>query len=122
MTPAECMAEYARRTNSHHFAAVAELIADDAVYWFSDGSFHGTAEIERAFERTWAVIQHEEYAIEDLTWIAMDEQVATCIYRFRWQGIVDRRPQSGEGRGTSVLRKAGTRWQMIHEHLSPLPA
>jgi hypothetical protein len=35
------LAEYARRTNTHQFAAVAPLIAADAVYWFSDGSHRG---------------------------------------------------------------------------------
>jgi hypothetical protein len=45
------LAEYARRTNTHQFAAVAPLIAADAVYWFSDGSHRGLDSIRLAFER-----------------------------------------------------------------------
>jgi ketosteroid isomerase-like protein len=57
MTPTEVMRAYETRTNTHHFAHVAPLIADDAVYWFDDGSFVGIDAIAQAFERTWATIR-----------------------------------------------------------------
>ena len=115
------MEQYALRTNSHQFAAVAELIAEDAVYWFNDGSFVGLDAIQQAFERTWDYIREEVYEVEDVHWLAQDAKTAVCIYTFRWRGRVNDQSVQGSGRGTSVLRKTGDRWQVVHEHLSPMP-
>lgn len=121
MTAADFLREYERCTNSHQFNEVAPLIADDALFLFSEGSFQGKKEIKQAFERTWAYIQDEHYAIEQVQWLANDEQLAICCYVFRWQGRVEGQVRQGSGRGTSVLRKVGEQWQVIHEHLSQLP-
>ena len=122
MTPADFLREYEEKTNTHHFDNVAPLISDHAVFWFNDGSFHGLEEIRAAFEKTWSVIKEEHYAIEDVQWIAVGQEVAVCIYVFRWEGLINGHPQSGTGRGTSVLRKEDERWVVAHEHLSPMPA
>jgi hypothetical protein len=121
MTPVEFLHEVEQKTNTHRFEEVAPLIADNAIYWFNDGSFQGKAAIRAAFERTWAGIQDEQYAIEDVQWLVDDEAVAVCVYRFRWQGMVEGRQMEGMGRGTSVFQKVNDRWQVIHEHLSSLP-
>ena len=121
MTPFELMGEYERRTNTHNFDNVAELIAEDAVYWFNDGSFRGRDEIRGAFAKTWNHIQEEKYAIEDVHWLVNDERVAVCIYTFHWEGIVEGRVLAGSGRGTSVLEKREGRWLVVHEHLSHMP-
>ncbi len=120
-TPEQLMDEYALRTNTHQFSAVAELIAEDAVYWFNDGSFVGVDAIRQAFEKTWASIRDEIYSVEDVQWIGIDESVAACIYTFRWQGLVDGKTVRGSGRGTTVLRRRDGRWLVVHEHLSPFP-
>ena len=121
MTPVEFLRAYEQRTNTHHFEEVAPLIADNAVYWFNDGSFQGKDAIKQAFERTWAFIQDEYYAIEDVQWLVDDEHTAVCIYLFRWQGNVEGQIAQGMGRGTSVLEKVESHWLVIHEHLSSLP-
>ena len=121
MTPAEFLHEVEQKTNTHRFEEVAPLIADNAIYWFSDGSFYGKAAIKGAFERTWVWIQDEQYAIEDVQWLVDDESAAVCVYTFRWQGVVEGSQAQGMGRGTSVFQKVNDRWQVIHEHLSSLP-
>jgi ketosteroid isomerase-like protein len=121
MTPIEFLSVYEQRTNTHRFAEVAPLIAEDAIYWFSEGSFQGLAAIKQAFEKTWAYIQDEHYAIEQVQWLANDEQVAVCIYLFRWQGKVEGQLRQGIGRGTSVLQQFAAGWKVTHEHLSSLP-
>jgi ketosteroid isomerase-like protein len=121
MIPAEFMREYERRTNTHRFEEVAPLIAEHAVYWFSDGSFRGIDEIRRAFEETWAVIRDEVYSVEDVQWLVQSGNSAVCIYIFRWRGIVEGQQKQGMGRGTSVLTKIAERWQVVHERLSPIP-
>lgn len=122
MTLAEWLQEYAQRTNTHRFEEVAPLIAEDAVYWFSDGSFRGKDAIKQAFEKTWAFIQDEHYAIEDVQWLVDDERSAVCIYLFRWRGQVAGQTMQGAGRGTSILARRDGKWQVIHEHLSALPS
>jgi len=109
---------YEQATNSHDFDRVAPLIADDAVYWFSDGAHEGITAIRAAFEAAWATIVDEDYRISDVRWVAVDDTVATCIYAFRWSGVVDGQPRSGIGRGTNVLARRDGRWVMVHEHLS----
>jgi ketosteroid isomerase-like protein len=121
-TPTEFIREYERRANSHNFDNVAPLIAKDAVFWFNDGSFQGHDQIRGAFEKTWSAIKDEQYAIDDVSWIAVSEGVAVCLYRFHWKGYVNGQLVSGNGRGTSVLRRDGGGWRIAHEHLSPRPA
>ncbi len=53
-----------------------------------------------------------------MRWLAVDENVAACVYTFRWSGLIDGRPRSGRGRGTNVLARRDGSWVMIHEHLS----
>lgn len=111
--PKDFLNEYIRRTNLHQFDAVAPLIDDDAVYWFSSGSYRGLNAIQTAFERTWATIQNEQYAIEDLEWLMVDDLIATCIYTYRWKGSIDGVAREGTGRGTNVLRKDNEQWRIL---------
>ncbi|HLJ80087.1 MAG TPA: nuclear transport factor 2 family protein, partial [Ktedonobacterales bacterium] len=103
MSPQDFLRDYERQTNTHEFANVAPLLADDAVYWFDDGSFYGVDEIRDAFARTWAAIQNERYAIADVRWLWQDNDSAACIYTFSWQGTVNGGAEEGSGRGTSLL-------------------
>jgi len=121
MTPIEFLHEYERKINTHRFEEVAPLIADNAVYWFTDGSFQCKDAIKQAFEKTWAIIQDEHYTIEHMQWLVNNEHIAVCVYLFRWHGKVEGQLMERMGRGTSVLEKFNSRWKVIHEHLSSLP-
>ena len=112
------LALYGERINNHRFDDLVELISDEATFWFSEGSYSGEA-IRRAFERTWGQVADEHYWLEDMRWIALSESAASCIYRFRWRGMVGGEMHEGSGRGTSVLRKEAGGWKIVHEHLSP---
>lgn len=74
--------EYMRRTNKRQFDEVASLISEDAVYWFTDGSYRGQGAIRRVFEQTWSLIQDEQYSIDEVEWLSVDTRSATCIYTF----------------------------------------
>ena len=80
------MAEYERAANGHDLERILPLIADDATYWFTDGSYRGREEIAGALERTFAAIQDEVYEISELEWVALTEELAACRYRFSWRG------------------------------------
>lgn len=52
-TPQAVLAAYAELINRHDFSLLVPLIAEDAVFWSSSGSFIGIDAIRGAFERTW---------------------------------------------------------------------
>src|SRR5687768_8450973 len=109
---------YEQANNSHNWANVEPFIAKDATYWFTDGSFTGRDEIRTAIEATFMKIQDEVYEIKDVQWPTITDTNAVCTYRFYWQGTVDGKQTSGNGRGTNVLEKRNGSWQIVHEHLS----
>jgi len=112
------MRRYEQATNRHDFDQVAPLIADDATYWFTEGSYRGIDAIRAAIERTFATILDEVYEVGDLEWVAVANDLAVCRYTFSWRGVIDGRPASGQGRGTNVVVRRDGTWIMQHEHLS----
>lgn len=110
--------QYEQANNSHEIDRVVPLIAEDAVYWFSDGSYRGLDAITGAIERTFGTIHGEKYEIKDLEWVVLAADHAVCRYRFFWTGAVDGQPRSGKGRGTNVIVRRDGAWKMQHEHLS----
>lgn len=119
MSPTEFMHAYEVATNAHDLEGTLALIADDAVYLFSDQSSHiGKDAIRIALQVNFDAISNETYRIHDLRWLAASNEVAVCIYAFDWSGEIDRKPAGGSGRGTSVLRRVDGNWHVAHEHLS----
>jgi len=112
------MRAYEEANNSHDIGRVAPMIATDATYWFTDGCHEGRPQIEAAIGRTFATIKDETYEISELDWVVIAPEHAVCRYRFSWSGVVGGEPRSGQGRGTNVIVKNRTRWQIKHEHLS----
>lgn len=110
---------YAAATDGHRLEATLAMVADDAVYLFSDGTAHvGKAAIAAVLRHNFATIADETYRIRDVRWLVRTDDVACCVYVFAWTGMVDGRPTSGGGRGTSLLRRHGESWLVVHEHLS----
>ncbi|SED68820.1 nuclear transport factor 2 family protein [Streptomyces sp. Ag109_O5-10] len=116
---ASFIGKYERVNNSHDIEQVVPFIAEDATYWFSDGSHKGIREIRSAIEKTFTEILDEVYEVRDLEWPVLTADVAVCRYRFSWTGIVDGAARSGQGRGTNVIVRRNGEWKMLHEHLSP---
>ncbi len=97
LTPEEFLRLYERRTSGRHFEEVSPLIADDALFWFNDGSYAGKESIRKAFENTWAFeIRDERYWLDNVSWLAKEERFAVCTFSYHWK--------------------------VIHEHLSQEPA
>ncbi len=119
MSPEEQLNELVRRMNAKDLAGTLELIADDAVYFWSNGaSLVGKAAIAEGLRRNFQDIRNDTFETLDVTWILRLENVAACIYEFRWTGDIDGRPAGGGGRGSSMLRKINDDWRIVHEHLS----
>ena len=115
------LTEYEKLANKKNFNEIKPFISEDAIYWFSDGSFNGIDEIEKAFESTWNKLQNETYTISELRWLTFSEDQAICIYNFKSVSPVDGKILSFSGRGTNVLKKINMNWKIIHEHLSLKP-
>ena len=119
MSPADFMRQYEARTDAHDLEGTLALIDAEAVYLFSDGSSHiGKEAIAEVLASNFANIVDETYRIADLRWLASTADLAACVYTFHWAGTIDGRPASGNGRGTSLLRRDGESWLVVHEHLS----
>jgi ketosteroid isomerase-like protein len=119
MSPAEFMRTYEAAANAHNLDMTLDLIADDAIYLFSDQSAHvGKDAIRKAIEANFDVIKNERYSIEGLIWLTDSKEVAACVYEFNWSGEIDGQVASGGGRGTTVLRRVAGNWRIAHEHLS----
>ena len=119
MTPDEFMALYERTTASHDLEGTLALVADDAVYLFSDQSSHiGKPQIRAVLTSNFNAIRNESYQLTNLRWLAISEHLAICIYEFNWSGDIEGTPRSGHGRGTTALRRTDEGWLVLHEHLS----
>ena len=120
MTADDFMRHYEAATCAHDLSATLDLIAEDAIYFFSDQTTHvGKPAIEAVLAANFASIKDETYRIEGLRWLAMSDRLAVCVYDFNWSGLIDGRPASGHGRGTSAIRCTAGNWLVVHEHLSP---
>lgn len=119
MTPDAFMAAYEAATAAHDLEATLALVADDAVFLFSNETCHpGKPAIRRALQANFAAIEAEDYRLEGLRWLVRGEDAAVCVFEFHWRGRVRGQPAAGRGRGTSVLARRDGAWRLVHEHLS----
>ena len=114
--------QYEAALASQSWEQVSPCFAEEAVVLFSEGTFVGKGEIERAFRRTFDLIKDETYSIEDTLWVEVRDTLALCTYTFKWSGHVGGQLRSGQGRGSSLLVLEGTSWKIKHEHLGPAAA
>ena len=112
------MLMYEKAANSGNFDKVAPLLSDEAIFWFSDGSYSGIENIRTAFEKTWNMSRDEEYSIRDLKWLYRDVDCAACIYEFVPKETINGKASEFRERGTNILKKSDGEWKVIHEHLS----
>ena len=119
MSPAETKREVVRRMGAKDLEGTMALIADEAVYFWSNGSaMFGKAEIAEGMKANFAGIQDDTYHVRDVVWIAEGDDIAACVFRFEWTGKVNGQPVSGRGRGATVLKRIDGKWRIAHENLS----
>lgn len=118
-TPETFFEEYQAALASQRWERVRPLIHQRCTVVFSSGTFDGIGQVEAAFRRTFDLIDEERYAITNLRWLDRSESRAVALYDFAWEGLIDGKPASGGGRGTSVLIREQQGWQVLLEHLGP---
>lgn len=111
---------YEKAANSCDFDNVSPLVANDAVFWFTDGTYEGKKAIKKAFEQTWVKIQDETYSISNVKWIVATYWNSVCSYIFKSEGVIDGKKKVFKGHGLNVLKRIDGNWRIVHEHLSPI--
>jgi ketosteroid isomerase-like protein len=111
---------YEEALASQKWALVEPLIHENACVTFSNGAVHiGKAAVRAAYEANFSAIEDEEYRISNVHWVRRGEDVSAYVFDFEWSGRIGGREAKGAGRGTSVLVKHGSGWQLVAEHLGP---
>ena len=120
MSLGEFLRAYQAAANAHDLETTLSMIAEDAIFLFSDRTSHvGKAAIHQAIERNFNTIKNEAYRVRHVRWLVSSEEFGLCVYDFDWVGDIDGKPASGNGRGTTAVRRIDGQWRIVHEHLSP---
>ena len=120
MSPEEFIRAYEQALATQDWANVDPLIHDDVCVTFSNGTVHkGKAEVRSAFEKNFSLIKDEEYSMANVHWVKKGAEMAVYLFDFSWSGIINEKPASGAGRGTSVLIRESDKWKLLVEHLGP---
>ena len=123
MHPEEFIQRYEQALASQDWAQVEPLVHADACVTFSSGAVHkGKVEVGTAFARNFALIKDEQYSITNIHWVMKNAGTAVYLFEFHWSGLINDKPASGAGIGTSVLIQENGAWQLLIEHLGPKPA
>ncbi len=119
-SPQTCTAEFTAALVRRDMAAALALLADDVVFFYSNGSaIVGKDAFAALMAANWKVVSDYEYSTVDPLWIAESDAAACVIYGFAWSGMAGGAKVGGSGRGTRVLSNDGSGWRIAHEHLSP---
>ena len=113
---------YKEALDTNAWAAVSPLVHEDACVTFSDGrTLVGKAAVLAGYERNFAAIKDDTYAVSDVHWVSQAEDHAVYTFAFACTGMVDGKPAGGRGRGTAVIVRHEGGWQLMAEHLGPAP-
>ena len=120
MSPEEFIQDYERALATQNWMNVDPLVHENACVTFSNGTVHkGKHSVRKAFEGNFASITDETYSISHVHWVIKAAGTAVYLFEFNWSGLINDKPASGSGRGTSVLINENDRWLLLVEHLGP---
>jgi len=108
---------YEKALSTYCWDSISFLLHENCTFLFNDGTYIGKEPVSKAFIETFNKIKNEKYKINNLRWIYVKENSASCIYNFSWSGIINKIEKKGSGRGSSVLIKENNKWSIILEHL-----
>lgn len=123
MNPEDFVRAYEKALASQGWNQVEPLVHPEVCVTFSNGTVHkGMDQVKAAFEKNFSLIKDETYSISNIHWVMKSSETAVYLFDFNWSGIINDKPASGSGRGTSVIVRDGDIWQLLVEHLGPKPA
>ncbi|MGI9327821.1 MAG: DUF4440 domain-containing protein [Pseudomonadales bacterium] len=113
------MSAYEKALGTEDFNNVARFIHPQAIFRFSEGDFVGLVQIEKAFEKTWALdVQDVEYFLTNVHVLNLDATSATVLFNWNWHGKSKEGPFQIVGRGTSQIVLFEGQSKLLLEHLS----
>ncbi|MCE7990651.1 MAG: nuclear transport factor 2 family protein [Roseivirga sp.] len=122
MNPEEFIKSYETALGTQNWTLVEPLVSKNVSVTFSNGMTHiGKENVQKAFEKNFSLIQNENYVVENIKWLVKDNKYAVYLFEFNWTGIIQGKPASGNGIGTSVLIKEDSKWKLLTEHLGRKP-
>lgn len=122
MNPEEFIKSYEEALASQDWNRVLPLMHEDVCVTFSNGAVHkGMIEVRKAFEKNFSLIKDESYFITNVHWVMKNTETAVYLFDFNWNGMINDKPASGSGRGSSVIAHVNGKWQLLLEHLGPKP-
>ena len=107
------------------FGLLEDMIDERAYFRFNDGDFIGRKAIQAVFEKTWKgdpTLKKARFYLSDIVVLITDKASAAATYTYNWEGAQGGREFKIQGRGTRVLAREGSRFRIVHEHLSRFPA
>ncbi|MEO0527167.1 MAG: nuclear transport factor 2 family protein [Bacteroidota bacterium] len=118
MNQEEFIKLYEAALATQNWKVVEPLVSENASVTFSNGTVHiGKENVQKAFEKNFAMIKNEKYAIENIKWLLKNEKFAVYMFEFNWKGLINDKPVHGSGYGTSVIIKEEEKWKLLTEHL-----
>jgi ketosteroid isomerase-like protein len=119
ISPQACSADFTAALIRRDIDAATALLADDVVFFYSNGSeLVGKEAFAAAMVANWKAVDDYRYSTLGPVWIAHSDAAAAVVYGFAWSGVARGRSVSGGGRGTRVFRQGPDGWVIAHEHLS----
>jgi ketosteroid isomerase-like protein len=109
---------YEAAVKAKDFDKISPLVAEDAEFWLTDGSYVGKPAVAQAFEDGWTSTRDEEGTFSDVEWVVATYRTSVCTYRFGSEGSRTGKRAEHQGRGTTVLRRMDGGWRIVHQHLS----
>lgn len=118
MPPELFIDAYKAALATQQWVNVEPLIHANCCVTFSNGAVHkGISEIQKAYERNFALIKNEDYQMSNLHWVLKTETTAVYVFNFSWAGTINGQPAAGSGKGTAVLVSEEGNWKLVAEHL-----
>ena len=119
ISPQACSADFTAALIRRDMDAALALLADDVVFYFSNGSeLLGKDAFAATMAANWKLVEDYQYSTLGPVWIAQSDAAAAVVYGFAWSGVARGQSVSGGGRGTRVFRKSPAGWLVAHEHVS----
>lgn len=120
-TPAETIFNYEKTLAQQKWEAVSDFFHEDCVVVFAEATYFGKKQVGMAIDKTFSLIKDEDFILSDIQWIYESDSFATCIFNYKWAGTLNGKRFNSSGRGTLAMILSDGQWQVVTEHLGPLP-
>lgn len=117
----EMLKKYEQALATQSWDAAEEFFHPNTTVIFAEGTYYGKEQVGSAIHKTFSLIRDENFVLSELRWTIKTSSFATCTFLYEWSGTINGKRFTNPGRGTIAWIFANDCWQIINEHLGPLP-